>query len=267
VDGLADSPLDSRNRNYDGALGFHDQHSSAYWRDGSGFHGLCYVAGFWHDSQRTSRTDHAGPAAPLRSGALRRLQGHRMVPQQWWFGGTVYVGSDAGLISMRPSGGSDEDLLANPRLECLRGSDSFDGTIHRGARTTGRDLARAWNRFCTQSRRESGMELTLSVTSTTRWQLARMRLSTCLLIMPIVRDQLDGQSEVDETCLRELRRGGPCQGRYSTRRRSRSAAYHPDGQSAWSIPVWVDNQLVVHDTGRYLQWYQCRSNVGYCIQY
>src|SRR2546425_10863574 len=46
---------------------------------------------------------------------------------------------------------------------------------------------------------------------------------------------------------------------------SNLTAYHPDGQSAWSIPVWVDNQLVVHDDGTILAvGYQCRSSVGYC---
>src|SRR5881628_246074 len=59
-----------------------------------------------HDSQRTSRTDHAGPAAPLRrwsvTAAPRTQNGAPIVID---FKGTVYVGSDDGLISIYPQTG------------------------------------------------------------------------------------------------------------------------------------------------------------------
>src|SRR5437870_1849869 len=46
---------------------------------------------------------------------------------------------------------------------------------------------------------------------------------------------------------------------------SNLTAYHPDGQSVWSIPLWADDQLVVNDDGTILAvGSQCPSLDGVC---
>src|SRR2546422_3550026 len=61
---------------------------------------------YGHDSQRTSRTDHAGPAAPLRKWSVTAApRTQRGAPIVIGSEGTVYVGSDDGLISIDPQTG------------------------------------------------------------------------------------------------------------------------------------------------------------------
>jgi len=105
VDGLLDSPLDSRNRNYDGALGFHDQHSSAYWRDGSGFTAL--LCGRFLGMIVNARVGliHAGRPHHYEVERYGGSKDTEWCPNSGGFGGTVYVGSDAGLISIDPQAG------------------------------------------------------------------------------------------------------------------------------------------------------------------
>src|SRR5438445_10166762 len=89
---------------------------------------------FGHDSQRTSRTDHAGPAAPLRrwsvTAAPRTQNG---APTVVGSGGTVYVGSDAGLISIDPQTGVMTTFCQLQGWSVYAVAILSDGTIIAGA--------------------------------------------------------------------------------------------------------------------------------------
>src|SRR5712692_1177335 len=72
---------------------------------------------YGHDSQRTGRTDVAGPAGSLR---LEWAVGTRPsfqtgdTPVVIGSKGTIYVGSDYGLVAIDPSTGSNSTIWHNP---------------------------------------------------------------------------------------------------------------------------------------------------------
>jgi len=223
---------------------------------------------FGHDSQRTSRTDHAGPAAPLGrwsvTAAPRTQNGAPIVVGS---GGTVYVGSDDGLISIDPQTGVMKTLWQLQDWSVYALAIFSDGTIIAGANyRVGTSL-------------EHGTVFALSPEGIQKWSLTlsgniynQMAISKDETIY-VLTDHGPLYAISSTGSLKWMKQvsgsyGGVALARDDTvyaSTESNLTAYHPDGQSAWSIPVWVDNQLVVHDDGTILAvGYQCRSSVGYC---
>src|SRR3989449_5638563 len=89
---------------------------------------------YGHDSQRTSRTDYAGPAAPLRKWSVTAApRTQRGAPIVIGSEGTVYVGSDAGLISIDPQTGVMKTFWQLQGWSVYAVAILSDGTIIAGA--------------------------------------------------------------------------------------------------------------------------------------
>src|SRR2546425_1250019 len=221
---------------------------------------------YGHDSQRTSRTDHAGPAAPLRrwsvTAAPRAQNGAPIVIDSK---GTVYVGSDAGLISVDAETG------------VLR-SFGQGGSVYAVAILSDRTIIAGAN-YGVGTSQEHGSIFALSSEGIQKWsltlsgniynQMAISKDDTIYVLThhgPLYAISSTGSLKWMKQASGSY--GGVAIARDDTVYASTETnltAYHPDGQPIWSIPVWVDAQLVVQDDGTILAvGYQCGSGIGFC---
>ena len=223
---------------------------------------------YGHDSQRTSRTDQAGPAAPLRrwsvTAAPRTQNGAPIVIGSE---GTVYVGSDAGLISIDPQTGVMKTFWQLQGWSVYAVAILSDGTIIAGANyRVGTSL-------------EHGTVFGLSPAGIQKWdltlsgniynQIAISKDENIYVLThhgPLYAISSTGSLKWMKQASGSY--GGVALARDDTVYASTETnltAYHPDGQPIWSIPVWVDAQLVVQDDGTILAvGYQCGSGIGFC---
>ena len=223
---------------------------------------------YGHDSQRTSRTDHAGPAAPLRKWSVTAApRTQRGAPIVIGSEGTVYVGSDDGLISIGPQTGEMKTFWKLQGWSVYTVAILSDDTIIAGAN------------FGVGTSQEHGTVFALSPKGIQEWNLTlsgniynQMAISKDETIYALTlggplyaissSGGLKWMKEVSSSY------GGIALARDDTVYASTETnltAYHPDGRSVWSIPVWVDDELVVHDDGTILAvGYQCPSLVGIC---
>ena len=222
---------------------------------------------YGHDSQRTSRTDQAGPAAPLRrwsvTAAPRTQNGAPIVIGSE---GTVYVGSDAGLISIDPQTGVMKTFWQLQGWSVYAVAILSDGTIIAGANyRVGTSL-------------EHGTVFGLSPAGIQKWdltlsgniynQIAISKDENIYVLThhgPLYAISSTGSLKWMKQASGSY--GGVALARDDTVYASTETnltAYHPDGQPIWSIPVWVDAQLVVQDDGTILAvGYQCGSGIGF----
>src|SRR5947209_1049813 len=223
---------------------------------------------YGHDSQRTSRTDHAGPAAPLRMWSVTAApRAQRGAPIVIGSEGTVYVGSDDGLISIGPQTGEMKTFWKLQGWSVYTVAILSDDTIIAGAN------------FGLGISQEHGTVFALSPKGIQEWNLTlsgniynQMAISKDETIYALTlggplyaissSGSLKWMKEVSSSY------GGIALARDDTVYASTEttlAAYHPDGRSVWWMPGWVDDELVVHDDGTLLAvGYQCPSLVGIC---
>ena len=221
---------------------------------------------YGHDSQRTSRTDHAGPAAPLRrwsvTAAPRTQNGAPIVID---FKGTVYVGSDDGLISIDPQTGEMKAFWQGGSVYAV--AILSDRTIIAGANYGVGTSLEHGTVFALSP--EGIQEWSLTLSGNIYNQMAISKDDTIYVLThhgPLYAISSTGSLKWMKQASGSY--GGVALARDDTVYASTETnltAYYPDGQPVWSIPVWVDAQLVVHDDGTILAvGYQCRSSVGYC---
>src|SRR3989441_830053 len=221
---------------------------------------------YGHDSQRTSRTDQAGPAAPLRrwsvTAAPRTQNGAPIVID---FKGTVYVGSDDGLISIDPQTGEMKAFWQG-------------GSVYAVAILSDRTIIAGAN-YGVGTSQEHGTVFALSPKGIQEWNLTlsgniynQMAISKDETIYVLT--QHGPLYAISSTgSLKWMKQASGSYGGVALARddtvyastETNLTAYHPDGQPVWSIPVWVDEQLVVQDDGTILAvGYDCHSSIGFC---
>ena len=221
---------------------------------------------YGHDSQRTSRTDQAGPAAPLRrwsvTAAPRTQNGAPIVID---FKGTVYVGSDDGLISIDPQTGEMKAFWQGGSVYAV--AILSDRTIIAGANYGVGTSLEHGTVFALSP--EGIQEWSLTLSGNIYNQMAISKDDTIYVLThhgPLYAISSTGSLKWMKQASGSY--GGVAIARDETVYASTETnltAYHPDGQPIWSIPVWVDAQLVVQDDGTILAvGYQCGSGIGFC---
>ena len=225
---------------------------------------------YGHDSQRTGRTDVAGPAGSLRL--------------EWTVGtspsdqtgdtpvvidsrGTIYVGSDYGLVAIDPSTGLNTTVWHHPGWSVTSVAVLSDGTIIAGANylvgfsgeygsvfAFKHDGTQMWNRTLTKNiyaQIAIGSDDMIYV-SDFHGPFYAIRPSGALQWMKIGSGSYGGVAVARDSTI------------YAATENNLTA-YRSDGQAYWTVPVWVDAQLVVEDSGAVLAiGYLCDLTPGYC---
>lgn len=223
---------------------------------------------YGHDSQRTGRSDHAGPNLPLLKWyAPVALSAQNGAPLAMSSTGTIYAGSNAGLIRIDPQTGGMKTLWQVPEWSVHTVAILSDGTILAGA--TYRDSYSDEQNSVYAFDADGTQKWSFPVAQTIYNQMAIGADDTVYVLThhgPLYAiDRLGG--------LRWMKTlsgsyGGVAlaqDGTIYAATETSLTAYHPDGQSAWSTPIWVDVQLVVKDDGIILAvGYPCNPPPGTC---
>ena len=225
---------------------------------------------YGHDSQRTGRTDVAGPAGSLRL--------------EWTVGtspsdqtgdtpvvidsrGTIYVGSDYGLVAIDPSTGLNTTVWHHPGWRVFTVALLSDGTIIAGANYL---VGTSW---------EHGTVFALKTDGTQKWNFTLTKnIYTQIAVGAddtiYISDFHGPLYAINPSGVLQWMKigsgsyGGVAVARDSTiyaATENNLTAYRSDGQAYWTVPVWVDAQLVVEDSGAVLAiGYLCDLTPGYC---
>jgi hypothetical protein len=225
---------------------------------------------YGHDSQRTGRTDVAGPAGTLR------LQWSVGTNPSYQTGdtpvvidsrGVIYVGSDYGLVAIDPSTGLNTTLWHQSGWRVSTVAILSDGTIIAGAN------------YLVGTSEEHGTVFSFKPNGTQKWNFTLTKNIYAQLAVgaddTIYISDFHGPFYAIRSSgtLQWMKIGSGSYGGVALARdgtiyaatENNLTAYHQDGQAYWTVPIWVDAQLVIEDNGAILATgYQCNLTPGYC---
>ncbi len=202
---------------------------------------------YGHDGQRTGRADVAGPAGSMRLewtvGTIPSFQGQSNdAPVAIDSRGTIYVGSDYGLVAIDPSTGLNTTLWNRSGWRVSAVALLSDGTIIAGANylvgtseehgtvfSFKPDGAQKWNFTLTKN---IYMQLAIGADDTIyasafHGPFYAINPSGSLQWIKIGSGSYGGVALARDGTIYEATENN-------------LTAYHADGQAYWTVPVWVD---------------------------